>query len=610
MLQTLQHIGNILLDGKGVWAQLTSEPKYDPNKKNWICPILFDCVNKEIRILKEEMELFKPDESAIDFRFIPPSLWGPRGKKCALTVATKNFNMLEESLFGKNEGEVGSMLRAIEELPEFTKTPLYGALKDINTTLDEHRGLLNLKKISKELDSGSEEEVILYTAVVRSNKVNSSNPIKLFELDGFDSFIISKFGTTDNGQKGTDYITGLESDSTLEASFSGRYNINKIFQTTSFNYASDFSSFKNSFQANPESIAALDKASSYVLKNLQTRIAGITHIIVPNYRSRDLDEFDLGETELYLNKSSDLLFKHQSLETLVERELPPLDLFWINYIAFESDGNSFKIINQIKDVSNKHLERVSKVFASTGLDFKDYIGGKTLFNLQSIYYIIPVRDGSKSKLNPALSLFKDILEQRKISSEVLFNHFTNLLLCHWYGRYAAYKNINSNLKDAFDIAVKDAVYKYAALFYALKQLNLLDMENETTQQEPSETGSEFQQRIELFFTKMDYTDSEKALFYLGRILNSVARAQYDKQHESKPVLRKVNFNGMDAEAIARLSLDLREKVKQYNIYKYTDWSFSKFTDLFNYKNWPLKAQESVFYLMAGYSFGLTKSDDK
>jgi CRISPR-associated protein Csh1 len=108
---------------------------------------------------------------------------------------------------------------------------------------------------------------------------------------------------------------------------------------------------------------------------------------------------------------------------------------------------------------------------------------------------------------------------------------------------------------------------------------------------------------------MDYGEPEKAVFYLGRVLSSVAYAQYKKGHESKPVLNKINYNGMDSKAIVRLSLDLAEKVRQYNIHRETEWNFSLFRESFNEKDWPLSKEQNVFYLMAGYSFGLTKSDN-
>jgi CRISPR-associated protein Csh1 len=110
-----------------------------------------------------------------------------------------------------------------------------------------------------------------------------------------------------------------------------------------------------------------------------------------------------------------------------------------------------------------------------------------------------------------------------------------------------------------------------------------------------------------FFDRMGYTDDQRAMFYLGRILNSVGRAQYDKGHKSKPVLQKINYNGMDAAALKRLHADLFEKCRQYEIMKYTEGSFSRFTDLFKDRpddRWDkrMKPEESLFYILSGYSF--------
>ena len=62
--------------------------------------------------------------------------------------------------------------------------------------------------------------------------------------------------------------TGLTfSEKTIEANFSDRYSMHKVFQTTVFNYASNFSDFRKNFQSNPATLASLDKASDYVLNN-------------------------------------------------------------------------------------------------------------------------------------------------------------------------------------------------------------------------------------------------------------------------------------------------------------------------------------------------------
>ncbi|WP_439490707.1 TM1802 family CRISPR-associated protein [Algoriphagus sp.] len=608
MLSTLVKIGEQLLDGKGIWAQLTSEPKYSEDKTNWVCPILFDCDNGRISIMKDQISRFKPEESSIKFRYLNTELWGRRGKKCALTVEPKNFAMLEETLFGKSAGEVGTMLRTLDEFPKYATNPIYLALSEINDLLKKERKKLDLAEFKKELGFGKDDEAVLFYSVIQSAKINNGAQIELVELDGYDEFVLEKFGTQGSGQEGIDYVSGTTISDVQEANFSGRYNIHKIFQTTASNYASGFTDFRKNFQTNQSTIAALDKASEYALNKLQTRIAGITHIVVPNFLHKDLDEFDIEETEFFLDRSSELLFKYNSLEADVERELPDTNLFWLNYIAFESDGNSFKVMNHIKDVNSRYLKKLTEIFANTESEFRKYIGGKYPFNFQSVYYMIPTRDSNKSKNNPALHLFKDILEQREIDARFLFTHFTNLALCHWFGRYAAFPNIRKN--DSFDFAIKDAVFKYSALIYSLKKLNLVNMETEEIEPlENQDSKPDFQQRIENFFEKMGYGTSEKTMFYLGRILSSIAYAQYKKGHESKPVLNKINFNGMDIQSIIRLSLDLSEKVRQYNLHRETDGNFARFRENFNEKHWNMSNEQNVFYLMAGYSFGLTKSDN-
>jgi CRISPR-associated protein Csh1 len=609
MLDTLLKIGEQLLEGHGVWAQLVAKPKFNSKKDNWICPILFDCVENRIEILKDDIQKFNEEKSPTEFRYISTGIWGPRGKKCALTVEPKNFYMLEETLFGKQKDNLGTMMESMADFDlELKKTQFFHALQEINESLNECRQALDYQEVKNRLDFGKNDQVVLFYSLVKSDNIEDGMPTKLTELNGYEDFIIGKFATPDKVHEGLDYITGYSSEEVVEATFSGRYNIHKIFQTTASNYASGFSNFRKNFQSSPTTLASLDKASDYILNNLNTNIAGISHIVVPNYLHKDLNNFDLKQVEIFLNKAGELLFQYHEMDTNLDKKLPDTDVFWVNYIAFESDGNSFKVINHINDVNSRYLKKLIEVFGKTEFELQDYIGDRSHFNLQSIYRMIPVRDGQKSKLNPVLLFFKDILEQKPIRQEVIFDHFIILALCHWYGRNRAFTNIRQS--DSFDFAIKDAVFKYSALIYALKQLNLIDMEKETSKTEKiDESRTDFQKRIDQFFKKMDYSKDEKAMFYLGRILSSVAYAQYKKGHESKPILNKINFNGMDSSAIVRLSLDLAEKVQQYRIHRETDWNFSLFREKYNEKDWPLSKEQNVFYLMAGYSFGLTKSNN-
>jgi len=359
------------------------------------------------------------------------------------------------------------------------------------------------------------------------------------------------------------------------------------------------------FSVDPVSAAALDKASSYILRNWQLKIAGISHIVVPSFLNRDLSDFEVQDVDLFIKRSSELLFKAHELETTIQQDLNNTNTFWINYIGFESDGNSFKIINQIKDVNSAHLRDVIDAFNITQRDFFEYIGGRYAFNLQAIYRIIPLREEKK---NEVLVLFKMVLEQRAVDEHWLLQHFIQLILCHWYGRQKGFTNIKAF--DSFDFAVKDAVFKYSALIYALRKLKLMPMEpNDEKNIETAEKAqSAFLQRMETFFQKMGYGDQEKAMFFLGRVLSTVAYAQYKKGYASKPVLNKINFSGMDVQAMTRFSLDLAEKTIQYGIHQNTEWDFARFRQTFNPKYWTLTSEQNVFYLLTGYSFNLIQTE--
>lgn len=626
MLTTLTKIGEQLLEGKGIWARLTTEPKYNPDKKNWVCPILFDCVNKEIRVLKDEMELFEPEESIIKYKYLSPSLWGPRGKKCSLTIEPSKFTMLEETLFGKKSGDVGSLLRSMDEFPSLNQTPIYSILEEINETLSHKKSELDLESITKKLDLSNQDEVVLFYSLVLTNQIEGSDRQICTYIKGFDEFALMKFASNSE-TAGLDQVTGLPTNKAAIADFDGRFNINKIFQITSSNYASGFKNFKSSFQIGSDTIAALDKASKYILRNQdRVRIAGVKHIMVPRFLHKDIDQFDIEETNLFLEKSKDLMFQYRSVENEFDKTLPVVDIFWVNYIAYETDLKKtyFKIINEVNDVNCYHVKAVIDAFFDSHNKFYNFIGGKSYFNLESVYRVIPVKEEKKSKKNPVLHLFKDILEQNEIPKNSLYKNFVQFIICHRSGqfdnsgRHRSFKNIrkksskNGNKTQEYYYAVHEAVFKFLALFEALQNLNLIDMK--TTTEKVIELNKLYpNDDVSEFLSLKKSNRNQIALFCLGRTLSVVGYAQECKNHITRPILNKVNYNGMELNNLKDLSRALLEKGKQYQIVttnkgkKYharkriEEWIdlFSKYLDD---SDWEISKEDAVFHLMAGYVF--------
>lgn len=640
MLQSLIQIGQQVSQGRNEWDDIIDFPdvskERDKNFRLYVAEMCFDIDESEILLKADSLREYSDDSPSI-FKSI--KIQGGNNKAIYTCVyAPKSLEQFRKTFFGvlDKEGKTpdkGQFVEAIEkDFAHFNDSKLANALKAIFKLreqfearfIDLDKNIFSLKNLSEELSLDKMDSIVLLYASIKSNELGVNEPLSLSNLDGYEDFIRAKFlsrSENNTGDKKLCYATGLMHEDVGEIAFNSRYNINKMFVTTTRNYASEFSNdaFSLNYQASAEVQKLLERGSEYVLNNHTVLIAGVNHCIIPQVFSQS--KIDSKALLGKLSKRSEFLFRSQETKDLIEEiEDTDSDIYWIDFLGYESDGNFFKTINYIKDVSKTHFMALIDTFRNVDRSLKNVDGiewnnvmsigkdNRLALNFQTLYTLIPLRK-DKEKKNEALILFKAILEQRKISNQKLFEHYRDLILCHRFHRYKSYNNIYapSTINDKtshFDYAVRDATYQYLAIFQVLKQLNLLKDMEETTiipeiTTEPTET---YQQQIDKFFEKMEYSDAQKAMFYLGRTVNAVAYAQVKKDHSSKPILDKINFNGLEAKHIIRLNNDLMEKTKQYRIYDKTEYSLSLFTKYFTPNSWSLSAEEALFFLLSGYSF--------
>jgi CRISPR-associated protein Csh1 len=647
MLDTLIKIGQMLGNERDAWDDVIDCPdvskEASKNTALFIREIVFDLDDMQVL----EGELYAYDElRAKSFRNL--KIKGGNNKSTYITVeARKNFGQLRKTFFGKvdkngkepNKGEFTAFLES--ECAGLVDSDFALALGNIFTLKETFDTVFSESEKSAMLKLEGNQKIVLVTSSLKWAAKGYEIVTHLSKIKGFDDYANQKLlKSTQNTEGGTlklCYASGEQFEDVKEVEFADRYNINKMFVTTTKNFASGFSDkdFIKNYQVSTANQTLLARGSSFVLDKMKTRIAGIDHCILPQFRQATNLEENIFER---INTDVDLLFGFQKMLQNVVRPMEnnKEDMFWITFLGFESDGNFFKTINTIQDVNSLYLRQVQKAFMQVNRKMTNTEGvawenimtvGKEqqrlVFNFYSLYNIIPVRV-DKEKRNVALVLFKSIMEKRQIDRASIFEHFKELILCHWFGRWEAYKNIYKNEK--FDFACRDAVFKYLAFIEFLKKLNLVkDMDNtqiheedtpsvssesSTTEGKKKITGAEIQAKIDSFFLRMGYSEQQQALFYLGRILDAVARKQADKDHASKPVLNKINFNGLDANAIKRLKCDLFEKTLQYrDIHDNCKPLFGRFDSLFEYNHkkpetWTMKSDEALFYLLSGYSFNV------
>lgn len=648
MLDTLLRIGKWQSQGKNEWDRFLDFPKIMREDKkgnriaNYTLSIVFDLDEGEVIV--DQGNLKEYDEEDVS-KLKAIKVKGGNNKAIYVTVPGGKLNQIYKTFFGKvgEETDKGELYEAIEKTDNTLLTTefknILAAIFELksdflNVATIENKKTgdfeINVKAIEEKLGMQRMERLILISVYLKAAKRGVPESLPFAEIPEYESFLRADFfGTTElepkllSSTRKLCYASGQEREDVEELDLSSRYSLNKMFVTETRNYATSFNKnkFSHNYQVSKENQEYLDYASNFLLNNgYKTRIANVDHVIIPEFRSG----FDV-QWEFALEgikKKSDLLFNLRRLDDMAKimEEESDDTIFWMNFVAFESDGNFFKATETIKDVSSFHFSKVYKTFGAIHQEMRDsgFVDWEKVmtvyrepraFNLNTVYSLIPLRK-EKEKKNKALDLFKSILENRPVKKEKLYDYFIELVLCHWYERYASYTNIHESSRDYFGITVRDCVFRYFAFFLVLKQLNLIDMEEHSANpavSRPDESGNTYELAIQGFFNRMNLNEDQKAMFYLGRILN---RVEYIQKGKTKTVIHKVNFNGMGKDEIERLRIGLMEKAKQYNSVGKIIFDDKKFADHFNSNSWEMSPQEAVFYLLTGYSFGVGAKDAK
>lgn len=646
MLDTLLKIGEWQSQGKSVWDRFLDKPKIDSVDKKGnsitghVLPVIFDLDAMDVVIDtrgKREYDdaLLEPLKAL--------KIQGGNNKAIYVTVPSAKVVQLYKTFFGKEgadaaEGEIAEAIRKEDPalLTDSFKSLLANIflLRDIffqkMSVVNEKKGVreISFKAIEDQVSLSKHETIAFVYVQVKASKFGIDKPHSFAELPAYLDFLKRKFlGSEESivvgdarggGAMRMCYASGQMAEDVDALDLSSRYSLNKMFVKETKNYASQFdeNSFRINYQVSKQHQEKLDYASNYLLNegSFKVRIANIDHVIIPQFLAREQLDWDLALGGI--KAKADILFHFDTLEDAVKNiQMETTAVFWINFLAYESDGNFFKSTEVIKDVSSFHFQKIIDSFTETHWEFKaaDYVDwssvmteygkhGKML-NFNTLYALIPLRK-DKEKKNKALDLFKAILENRRVAKYTIFRYFGELIRCHYYERYGSYTNISKSSKDYFGKSVRDSVFKYHAFIQVLKKLNLIDMEDSMQDQTtPSDVSSPWGQAIDDFFKKMQLTQEQQAMFYLGRMLNAV---EFMQQGKKKTVIGKVDFNGMDKDDILRLRNALVEKSKQYGKVGKIIFADRNFGETFDFNNWRLDPNEAVFFLLTGYSFYISK----
>ncbi|SHJ51518.1 CRISPR-associated protein Csh1 [Arenibacter nanhaiticus] len=641
MLNTLLKIGEWQSQGKSEWDRFLDYPKVEREDKrgnpikNYTLPIIFDLDAMEVIISQENLREY--DEEDVK-EALGIKMKGSNSKAVCSAGLAKRLGRIYQSFFGKEESDAenGELIEAIEKensayLTENLQDILSRIfnLKDqfLKLTLDSKK-TIDIRAINEKFEINSNENIVFLATYLKSLDCGYEEPVLIANLPDYNAFLeysilgIKEDKDSQKTKSKLCYASGAIVEDVEEINLSSRYSLNKMFVTETKNYASNFygRNFSTNYQVGIENQKLLDYASDFLLqKGFTIQIANINHVIIPQFQYDST--IDLPKSLKRIQQNSDMLFGLNDLSAFSTRIEDRIfdETFWLNFVAYDSNGTFFKSTEIIKDVSSFHFNKVLKIFSDVDWIFREarFLEWNSVmterdnntkelvrrnFNFNSIYKIIPLRK-DKEKKNKALDLFKTILENRKVSLDFLYKCFNELILCNYYERYRSYSNVHPYSKDYFSNAVRNNVFKYHAFIQFLKKINLIDMPEIINNSTEDKASDKYDQAIQDFFNTMDMANhrDQQAMFYLGRMLNAVEYIQLKKQIK-KTVIHLVNFNGLDLNSIKRLRNDLINKARQHNQIGKVKFLNGQFGEKFNLNSWNMDPNEALFFLLTGYSF--------
>jgi CRISPR-associated protein Csh1 len=398
--------------------------------------------------------------------------------------------------------------------------------------------------------------------------------------------------------------------------------INKIFTTTTINTAPYFKKkdYDLVYALCNQCYRKLLTGEKEVSERFQGKIASENVFIIPESLLGDFNYQFLGRIKDHV----DLAFSRDDADAWLgqiekESELMEQSFYTVNFVFYRTDGKSVTILQVIEDVPILRFTRIIRTIAEILEQMRPHL---KWMSIGSIYRIIPVKTNKKKEqldIGRVLTLYQMLLTGGEIAQENLFGYALEALDkgLKQLGKKQPDNYWNMNLSRYVggkeDFFIKNIIMSYIVLFHICQRFNLLDR-NEFMPKEKRGNLMEASfnkkiagsiERMEQFLDQQGFKKEARALFYLGTLVYRVAVAQYKQEHHTKPVLKKIDFQGMPPRDIHRLYFEAVEKLHQY---KYLNLFEEALMNRFHYYagsmegKWPLSEHANVFYVMAGYAY--------
>lgn len=462
-----------------------------------------------------------------------------------------------------------------------------------------------LKELVKEKSNKKIDEIALYTIEIDGVPFCQQREYQEAVKREKEGSLKSKSKTKNKAQEGHCYFCGsteqLRDDINIEI---------KSYTTNLYGFASnvDKKNYKKNMILCQNCLNAYLAGEKFIKNNLSVFLAKFHVYLFPHFiLGQPMDKEDLEECCRGIKESFNTIksFKkmtklRKELDDYIEMQDQNTYLL-LNMVFYRQSQNAVKIQRMIRDVNPSRFKAIADALEKINLRFQRcyFPDGRNqkFIDLDMMYYLLPIREdksGYVVQYRNLLNLYDAILTEKKVSRQYLIEQFVKAIKVVYYEK----QGYSIKIKKEDPMQLEFLGIKHMAMKQLLEELGCLEGENGMDVEKIPVSKS-----IKEYLVEGKFTEEQAALFFLGLVIGQIGVEQY-KRTKSKPILKKINMNGMDEKKIIKLGDAVQAKLIQEKMYGNSEVLYSQFLQLFikNRESWSLSKAENVFYLMAGYQF--------
>jgi CRISPR-associated protein Csh1 len=279
----------------------------------------------------------------------------------------------------------------------------------------------------------------------------------------------------------------------------------------------------------------------------------------------------------------------------------------LNFLFAEMQNSAVKVSQLIQDVPPSRLDELDHA-ATKAQEVGDRILGELppgvwWLGFRALYYLFPVRRVRRQPVAaPFLAFLDALLSGRQVNATQLMAQFVETAAIYRFGRFGAYVHSAPPPQRLHQETAAMVLRSNLLLRYLQKLGQLSDWTGGGPMAETPVPVPGLPEGVGAYFEELALAAPQRALFLLGYLVGEVAWVQ--GRWQSKPILDKVQFQGMDRDKVIRLSNDVYEKLRQYRLGdRDHETAYGAMKELLDRSLGQLGAPyENTYWVLSGYAF--------